>query len=65
MPERARDSPEAIRMDLHMLMLLRARERTEAQFRDLLAGAALRSAPRRADRVRCRPERARGDGRAG
>ena len=38
-PERARDSPEAIRMDLHMLMLLRARERTEAQFRDLLAGA--------------------------
>ena len=31
--------PEAIRMDLHMLMLLRARERTEAQFRSLLAGA--------------------------
>jgi hypothetical protein len=28
-------------MDLHMLMLLRARERTEAQFRDLLAGAGL------------------------
>ena len=39
MPERAQDAPEAIRMDLHMLMLLRARERTEAQFRDLLAGA--------------------------
>ena len=38
-PERAQDAPEAIRMDLHMLMLLRARERTEAQFRDLLAGA--------------------------
>ena len=38
-PERARDAPEAIRMDLHMLMLLRARERTEAQFRSLLAGA--------------------------
>jgi tRNA A58 N-methylase Trm61 len=36
-PERPRDAPEAIRMDLHMLMLLRARERTEAQFRDLLA----------------------------
>ena len=30
MPERAHDAPEAIRMDLHMLMLLRARERTEA-----------------------------------
>jgi hypothetical protein len=26
-------------MDLHMLMLLRARERTEAQYRRLLAGA--------------------------
>ena len=38
-PERAHDAPEAIRMDLHMLMLLRARERTEAQFRELLAGA--------------------------
>ena len=38
-PERAQDAPEAIRMDLHMLMLLRARERTEAQFRELLAGA--------------------------
>jgi hypothetical protein len=38
-PEQPRDAPEAIRMDLHMLMLLRARERTEAQFRDLLAGA--------------------------
>jgi len=37
-PERPRDAPEAIRMDLHMLVLLRARERTEAQFRDLLAG---------------------------
>jgi hypothetical protein len=38
-PERPCDAPEAIRMDLHMLMLLRARERTEAQFRHLLAGA--------------------------
>jgi O-methyltransferase/methyltransferase family protein len=38
-PERPHDAPEAIRMDLHMLMLLRARERTEAQFRDLLADA--------------------------
>jgi O-methyltransferase domain/Dimerisation domain len=36
LPERARDRPAAIRMDLHMLLLLRARERTEAEFRDLL-----------------------------
>ena len=28
MPERARDGPEAVRMDLHMLMLFSARERT-------------------------------------
>ena len=27
-PERARDGPEAVRMDLHMLMLFSARERT-------------------------------------
>jgi O-methyltransferase/methyltransferase family protein len=39
-PERAHDGPEAVRMDLHMLMLLGARERTEAQFRRLLADAA-------------------------
>jgi hypothetical protein len=39
LPERAQDGPEAIRMDLHMLVLFAARERTEAQFRDLLAGA--------------------------
>lgn len=38
-PERAQDRPEAIRMDLHMLMLLGARERTEAEFRRLLGGA--------------------------
>jgi hypothetical protein len=38
-PERAHDGPEAVRMDLHMLILLGARERTEAQFRELLAGA--------------------------
>jgi hypothetical protein len=36
MPEFARDRPEAIRMDLHMLLLLGARERTEAEFGDLL-----------------------------
>jgi O-methyltransferase domain/Dimerisation domain len=38
-PERAHDGPEAIRMDLHMLMLLGARERTEGQYRRLLADA--------------------------
>jgi O-methyltransferase/methyltransferase family protein len=38
-PERAHDGPEAVRMDVHMLMLLGARERTEAQFRRLLADA--------------------------
>jgi hypothetical protein len=38
-PERAHDGPEAVRMDLHMLILFSARERTEAQFRDLLAAA--------------------------
>ncbi len=39
LPERAVDQPFAIRMDLHMLLLLGARERTEAEFRDLLARA--------------------------
>ena len=38
LPERARDRPAAIRMDLHMLLLLGARERTESEFRRLLAG---------------------------
>jgi hypothetical protein len=38
-PERAHAGPEAVRMDLHMLMLLGARERTEGQYRRLLAGA--------------------------
>jgi hypothetical protein len=41
MPERASDAPEAVRMDLHMLMLLGARERTEAEYRALLADAGL------------------------
>jgi hypothetical protein len=40
-PERAKDRPEAVRMDLHMLTLLGARERTEAEFRRLLADAGL------------------------
>lgn len=38
-PERALDGPEAVRMDIHMLMLFDARERTEAEFGRLLAGA--------------------------
>jgi hypothetical protein len=39
LPERAADQPAVIRMDLHMLVLLGARERTEAEFRHLLATA--------------------------
>jgi hypothetical protein len=35
--ERAADQPAVIRIDLYMLVLLGARERTEAQFRRLLA----------------------------
>ena len=39
LPEHARDRPAAIRMDLHMLLLLGARERTEAEFAALLGGS--------------------------
>ena len=39
LPERASDAPAVIRMDLLMLILLGARERTEAEFRNLLASA--------------------------
>ena len=40
LPERARDRPATIRMDLHMLLLFHdARERTEAEFRALLDGS--------------------------
>jgi hypothetical protein len=42
LPEKATDQPAVIRMDLHMLVLLGARERTEAQYRRLLAGAGFR-----------------------
>ena len=62
-PERARDGPEAIRMDLHMLMLFGARERTEAEFRDLLAGAGFDLRRVVPTGVAGRPERARGHGR--
>jgi O-methyltransferase len=41
LPERAADSPEAIRMDLHMLVLFGARERTEREYAGLLAAAGL------------------------
>ena len=43
LPERAHDRPAAIRMDIHMLLLLGARERTEAEFRALLGAVASRS----------------------
>ena len=39
LPERARDAPAVIRMDVLMLMLFGARERTEAEFRTLLGAA--------------------------
>jgi len=44
LPERAAEAPEAIRMDLHMLVLLGAAERTAAQYESLLnaSGFAVR-----------------------
>jgi hypothetical protein len=39
MPERARDEPAAIRMDLLMLLLMSSRERTRDEFDRLLAAA--------------------------
>lgn len=42
LPERATDLPPAIRMDLTMLILLGARERTEGEFGALLERAGLR-----------------------
>ena len=60
LPERAVDHPVAIRMDLHMLLLLGARERTEAEFAALLDQAGfdlVRTAP---DRLARRPGRDRG-----
>jgi trans-aconitate methyltransferase len=41
MPRRAADLPAAVRMDLHMMMLLGARERTEDEFRTLLSAAGV------------------------
>jgi precorrin-6B methylase 2 len=42
LPERARDRPGVIRMDLLMLMLLNGRERTAPEFERLLSGAGFR-----------------------
>ena len=42
LPERARDAPAAIRMDLHMMLLFGAAERTAAQFETLLDRAGFR-----------------------
>ncbi|MGD9890938.1 MAG: methyltransferase [Dehalococcoidia bacterium] len=42
LPEHAADQPAAIRMDLHMLTLLGGRERTEAEYRELLESAGFR-----------------------
>ena len=42
LPEHAKDQPAAIWMDLYMLMLLGARERTEADFKALLAQAGFK-----------------------
>ena len=42
LPERARDRPAAIRMDLHMLLLFAARERTQAEFEALLEHTGFR-----------------------
>jgi SAM-dependent methyltransferase len=39
LPERARHAPAVIRMDLHMLLLFGARERTEREFRTLLGAS--------------------------
>ena len=53
LPELAADDPEAIRMDLHMLALLRGRERTASEFADLLAAGGFATDPGAAHRSRC------------
>jgi hypothetical protein len=42
LPERAREKPAAIRMDLHMLALLHGHERTVAEYERLLGAAGFR-----------------------
>jgi hypothetical protein len=44
LPERAREQPAAIRMDLHMLTLLHGRERTAVEYERLLGAAGFRLA---------------------
>jgi hypothetical protein len=42
LPERAVDDPAAVRMDLHVLLLLHGRERTAAEYAGLFAASGLR-----------------------
>ena len=42
LPERAADDPAAVRMDLHVLVLLPGRERTAAEYAVLCEAAGLR-----------------------
>jgi hypothetical protein len=42
LPDRARDLPAAIRMDLHMLILLDGKERTLGEFERLFAMSGFR-----------------------
>ena len=42
LPERAVDDPAAVRMDLHVLVLLQGRERTAAEYAQLFSAAGLR-----------------------
>ncbi len=42
LPERAVDDPAAVRMDLHMLLLLHGQERTAAEYGELFASSGLR-----------------------
>jgi len=41
LPERAVDDPAAVRMDLHVLLLLHGRERTAAEYAELFSAAGL------------------------
>ena len=59
LPERARDRPAAIRMDIHMMLLLGARERTEAEFETLLERAGFRMQRADPDPFAGRPRRDR------
>jgi hypothetical protein len=60
LPPRARERPDAIRMDLNMLVLLGARERTEAEQERLHAEATFELRRVIPTRVARQPERDRG-----